>query len=344
MKAVFTVLLLFLLLTLPLSAVSYTFSSTGDVQIKDGSSTMKVREDGLVIKTPLFSFGSMEEGGIIALLDNPFSSFSLAPSFSIISHDSDIIGSDLCVFDFHLFSFFGKRRGMGVLYDSSALSLGFVFGGKTEDSDYQKDVTLRTDRDTLWGIGEYRSGDCFRLRAVASLSSYRSFSFLFSSSFKFSVLDFAFGYGHTQAFSHSSKKWYTYLRMGIKDEKAEITHELRLARAPVYLREYRDYEYNFTARLTLGDFILKSSISKSFTGGEEKRGGRISITWKWWTFGYKEDSRSLYAAFSKDNVSLEYEDRKLNIEITEDFGRDDISAVFKITSSKRMSWIVTYVV
>lgn len=344
MKSVFTVLLLSLFLILPLGALSYTFSSLGEMEVRDGAYRVGVREDGLIIKTPLFSFGSLEEGGIIALLDNPYSSFSLVPSFSIASPDCGIIGSELSVFDFHLFSFFGKRRGMGVLYDTSSLSLGLVFGKKSEDCDYQKDITMRTGTDTFWCIGEYRSGDDFHLRAIASMSDYRGFSFLMVSSFRVSVIDFAFGYGHTQAFSSGAQNWYSYLKMGIKNEKAEITHSIRLARAPIYLREYRDYEYNFIGRLTFGDYILKTSISKRFLCGEEKREARFSITWKWLSFGYRQDKGSIFASFKKDNVSLEYENGKLNIAIKQDFGRANISAVFKITSTSRMSWEVTYVV
>lgn len=303
---------------------------------------VRILENGLSIKTPLFSFGSMEEGGIIALLDDPYSSFSLAPSFSAASPDSVIIGSDLCVFDFHLFSFYGKRRGMGVLYDSSSLSLGFVAACKAEDCDYQKDVTMRTDRNTLWGIGEYRSGDALRIRAVASVCGYRGLSFLLSTSIRVSVLDFSFAHGHTQAFSSSAKKWYTYLRIGIKDEKVEITHVLKLARAPLYLRQYRDYEYSFAGKFTFGDFILKSSISKSFTDGKERREERVSLTWKWVTLGCRGDNGSLIASFRKDNVALSYEDGKLNVEIKQDFGRNDISVVFRLSSDSIMRWTVTY--
>lgn len=342
MKVYFFILLFALFLVLPASSVSLKSSSDGGVEIRDGSSLVRFKDRGILIRTPVFSFGSISGGGLLSLLDDPYSSSSLNPSFSTLSQSSREVGTEVVVSKLHLFSFFGERDGGGVLYDGELLDLALVWGGEGEDTDYQKDSLLRTGMKTLWGVGRLEKDRAFSLTVIASASGFKSFSLLVLSSVKYSSIDAAAGFGRTQAFSPEAGAWYRYMRAGISTGGVEIIHELRLGGEPVYLREYRDYEYSVTGKLSLGGVLLKSSITKSFLSGREKREEKMSLTWKELTVGYKNTGGRFFASFTGNRVKIEYEDGKLSVGMSHVFSSDDISVDFNITSEGRISWSVTY--
>lgn len=341
MKEFFLTLVMFVLTVTPASSLSYSIHSDGTVDLRDGGVFCSVSRDGTVIKTPLFAFGAVEEGGIIYSLDHPFSSGSLFPSFSSYSPQGREAGAAIRYGGFTLFSFFGERDGGGVIYDGGKWKAGALYASPGEDTDYQKNTVLRTDRSSLWIFGSY-DGACLAGRMITSLAGGRSFSPLFKLSLKLPSISITYGCGEVQAFSSSSDGWKSLIAASLSSSSFSVTHELRYERTPVYTGEYRDYEYRIKARIGWGDFFFSDSVTKSFRDGRTKREERIELGWRGVAIGLDAEKRTFSASIEEGGADITWDDGKAGVKITKtiESGRGAFS--LSLSSSGVSSWIYTY--
>ena len=341
MKVIFSFLIGFFLFVSVLSALSMSSSSSGRIRISGGEGSAAFRKDGLLLKTGVVSFGSVSGGGIISLIDNPYSSSSVLPSFSLSSSKA-VTGTALHVSRFTLFSFYGERDGAGLSYDGSAFDVTLLYAQAGEDGSFQKDRVRRTDSSTLWSALSYEWKEYVKLTLLGSMNEKGSFSSLFNASLTLSSLSVSYGMGRVQAFLDSSKPWYSSLSLSIDDERFEIEHRIFLARTPVYLREYRDYEYRVKGKLYLGEFSLSDTITKTFLSGRTEREEKTSLSWRAFTLGYKRSTDSFYASMEEGGVEAVWEDGKLTVTLTEVFTRGNITITMKISSKGTVSWVLSY--
>lgn len=339
MKVILSLLIFLLLISVRLYSFSLSATSLGTVEIKGDGTTLKFGTDEALIKSPSFNFGDMEDGGIIAALNNPYSSYSLLPSFSLYSPSSRIFGSSVILAGrLNLFSFLGERKGAGVVWKENSFTLALLYGTPRKDGVYQTKGTERTKSHTLWALGEYALGKVFYIRGMASLAAMRVFSFSFLSSVSFSLFTITIGRGRVQAFTSVKNSWMNYAAVEIKSEDFEIKHELKMEDEPVYLREYRDYEYNMNAKLTLWSVSLTSTIKKTFTSGREKREERINLSYGPFTVGYKRSTNSLYLKLERNGIKIEYEDEVMSIAVTSRFEEGRVAVTTEISSKRVMKW------
>ncbi len=339
MKVILSLLVFLLFIPVRLSSFSLSATSSGTVEIKGDGTVIKFGTDEVLIKSPSFNFGDMEDGGIIAALNSPYSSYSLLPSFSLYSPSSRIFGSSVILdHRLHLFSFLGERKGAGVVWKENSFTLSLLYGTPRKDGVYQTKGVERTKSHTLWALGEYALGKVFYIRGMASLASMRVFSFSVLSSVSFSLFTITLGRGRVQAFTAVKNSWMNYAAVEIKGEDFEIKHELKMEDDPVYLREYRDYEYNMNAKLTLWSVTLTSTIKKTFTSGREKREERINIIWGPFTVGYKRSTNSLYLKLERNGIKIEYEDEVMSIAVTSRFEEGRVAVTTEISSKRVMKW------
>lgn len=340
MKVFFLTLILFILVVTPASSLSYSIHSDGTVDLRDIGFSCSVSRDRFVIKTPLFAFGAVEEGGIIYALDHPFSTGSLSPSLSSYSSSSREGGAAFCYKGFTLFSFFGERDGGGVIWDGGKWKTGALYASPGEDTVYQKNTILRTDRSSLWLFGVYE-GEYISGRVMSSLATLRYFSPLFSVSLKLPFLSVTYGLGAVQAFSGRADGWESFIAASLSSSSFSVTHELRLKRDPVYIGEYRDYEYRIKARMTGGDFFLSDSVTKSFTDGRTKREERIELGWRGLTIGLDAEKRTFFASITEGGADITWNDGKAGVKITKTIEGGSGAFSFSLSSSGVSSWIYT---
>lgn len=340
MKVFFLTMLIFVLGALPAASLSYSIKSDGTVGLVGDGISCVVSRESILIKHPSFSFGAVGDGGIIHYLDHPFSSASLSPSFSSFSSLKSETGSAFRFNGFTFFSFFGERDGAGIMYEGERWKAGAVYSSPSDDTSYQKNPVSRTDRHTLWGWGDY-DGEHLSARVVTSISGKFLFSTLFIAALKIPSLEISYGHGTTAAFSENGDEWESCLSASLSSLFFSVSHELRYARTPVYIGEYRDYEYRIRARMEIQDFTLSDSVTKSFVSGRTKREERISLSWRSFTVGIKIDDRSLFASAGENGVSFEWEDGKAGVKITRTIVSGSGAFSFSLSSSGVSSWIYT---
>ncbi len=341
MKVILLVVLLILLPAVPAPSSSFSAYSDGTVGVKDDGMTLLVSREELLVKTPHFSFGAMGEGGIISVLDHPFSSASLSPSFSPAGNGNRTVGSCVSYGGFFLFSFFGERGGAGVLYEGERWKAGAVYASPGNDDGYQKEVHLRTDRHTFWVLGEY-DGTYLVGRVMSSISGKGYFSSLLQAGVKLSAVTLTCGRGNVQAFSDGADRWQSMLSASIRSDSFSITHTFRYASEPVYIREYRDYEYLIRGKLRIGDFILSDSVTKSFTSGKTKRSEKIVLEWNGISLGWNTGSTGVLCTLSNGGVDVEWEEGKLSVQIRRAIESGNGRFTFSLSSSGSSEWIYTY--
>ena len=339
MKVILSLFIFLVVISVRLSSFSLSAPSSGTVEIKGDGTVLKFGTDEVLIKSPSFNFGDMEDGGIIRAVNNPYCSFSFLPSFSLYSPSSRIFGTSIILLSrLHLFSFLGERKGAGVVWKENSFTLALLYGTPASDNIYQTKAVERTRSHTLWVGAEYRMGNVFYIRGIASLAAMRVFSFSALSSVSFSIFTITLGRGRVQAFSSVNKPWMNYASLEIKSDEFEIKHELRMADDPVYLREYRDYEYSVNARLTLCSVTLTSNIKKTFTSGREKREERINLNYGPFTIGYKRSTDSIYLKLERNGIKIEYEDKELTFSVISCFEEERVAVTTEISSKRMMKW------
>lgn len=341
MKVLFLIALLFLFPTRPAPSLSFSVCSDGTVGIKDDGIIINVSPDEFSLELPLFSFGAMEKGGIISSFDHPFSSASLSSSFSSAGSGSRTVGSCVSYGGFSLFSFYGERDGAGVLYEGENWKAGVVYASPQEDRDYQKNIHLRLDCRTLWAVGEYE-GQLISARVMSSVTEKGSFNSLIRISLRLSCITFSFGRGKLQAFSLDADGWDRELSCKISNDFFSVSHSLRYAPDPVYLREYRDYEYRIRGSLKAGDFSFSDSVTKTFTDGRTKRSEKLEFSWKEVSLAWKRESGSFLLSISRDGASVEWEKGKLSVSIERSIMNSKGSFTFFLSSSGKSGWFYTY--
>lgn len=341
MKVVFLVFAILFIFITPAFPLSFTQSSTGVIEIKGMNFLGRAARNGILVKTPSFNFGSIEDGGIIALLDNPHASYTLVPYFSLSAEDKTL-GSGLSFSHFSLFSFLGDRDGLGLQYKTGTFSLTFIYAGKAEDDDIQKEAVLRRDRSSLWGIASYIWNGKLSLRAMASLSSFSSLSLFFRSSLKFSVFTLTFSSGRVEAFSSKSKNWQNHYSLKIKTPSFEGEHKLSMGRDPIYVYEYRDYDFSFKGRLTLGVFSLSSSVDKRFIEGKESRKEEITLSIYDISIGYRDEKKTFFVRYEKNGLKVEYEKGKMTLDYSFVLETEDVTMTYSISSEKTLNWSIKY--
>ena len=341
MKVIFSFLIGFFLFVSVLSAFSLSSSSTGRLRISGEEGNAAFTRNGLLLKTDVVSFGSVSGGGIINLIDNPYSSSSVLPSFSLSSSQS-VTGTAVHLSRFTLFSFYGERDGAGLSYDGSELDVTLLYASAGEDGSFQKDRVRRTDSSTLWAALSYEWKKHMKLTVLGSMNTEGGFSALFNASLTLSSLSISYGTGRVQAFLDAGKPWYSSISLSIDDERFEIEHRIFLSRTPVYLREYRDYEYRVKGKLVLGEFSLSDSITKTFLSGRTEREEKASLSWRAFTLGYKRSTDSFYASLEEGGVDAVWEEGKLTVTLTQVFTRGNVTITMKISSKGTVSWVLTY--
>ena len=340
MKVFFLTLIIFVLAVTPAPSLSYSIHSDGTVDLGDGELSFTASRNRAVIKSPLFAFGAVEEGGIIYSLDHPFSSGSLSPSFSSYSKSSREAGSAFFYKGLTLFSFFGERDGGGVIIEGGKWKTGALYASPGEDNDYQKKKDLRLDRSSLWLFASYE-GDWIKGRVMSSLSSLSSFSSLFRVSLLLPSLSLTYGRGAVQAFSGSADGWESLIAATLSSSSFSVTHELRYERTALYRGEYRDYEYRIKARISAGDFVFSDSVVKNFTSGRTKREEKIELGWRGIRIGFDAEKRTFYASISEGGADITWDDGKAGVKITRTIERDGGVFSFSLSSSGVSSWIYT---
>lgn len=341
MKVILLVVLLFLFPAVPAPSMSFSAYSDGTVGVRDDGMTVIISREELLVKMPCFSFGAMGDGGLISVLDHPFSSSSLSPSFSPAKSGKKAVGSCVSYGGFFLFSFFGERGGAGVLYEGERWKAGAVYASPGDDEEYQTEVHLRTDRHTFWLLGEY-DGTYLSARVMSSLSGRGYFSSLFRASVKLSGITLTYGRGNVQAFSAGADGWQSMLSASVRSESFSITHTLRYARAPVYIRQYRDYEYRIRGKLRIGPVILSDSVTKTFISGKTKRSEKIALGWEGITIAWNTESGSLSCTLSGGGADVEWGDGKLSVQIRRTISNGNGAFTFSLSSSGSSEWIYTF--
>ncbi len=341
MKVILSLIVVLILSPLCLSSFVVYTPFSGSVEIKGEGTIFKFGTDEALIKSPSFNFGDLEDGGVIAAINNPYSSFSLLPSFSSYSSSSRIFGSGITLSgSLHLFSFLGERKGLGVVWKENSFALALLYGTPGKEKVYQTKGINRTGSHTLWVITEYSMAEVFSIRGMASMADADAFSFSFLSSVSFSYFKITLGQGRVQTFSHASNLWMNYMAVEINSGDFRIKHELKMEDEPVYLREYRDYEYSVEGRIMLYSVTLSSSIKKTFQSGREKREERINLSYSYFTLGYKRSTDSVYIKFEKDGLEVEYEDGELSLGYTYLFEEEKTAIETVISSKGTMKWLL----
>ncbi len=340
MKVIFFFLIGFFLSLSAVSALSLSSSSSGTMRISGDGKSAAVSESGLLIKTGVVSFGSLSGGGIITKIDSPYSSSSVLPSFTL-SSSSPVTGTAVHLSRFTLFSFYGERDGAGLSYDGSSFDAALLYASAGEDGSFQKDRVRRTDSASLWAALSYEWKEHMRITVLGSMTEEGSFSSLFNATLSLRSLSVSYGRGRVQAFLDSGKPWYSSLSVSIDDERFEVEHRIFLSRTPVYLREYRDYEYRVKSTLHLGEFILSDTITKTFLSGRTEREEKTSLSWRAFTLGYRRSTDSFYASLEEGGVEAVWEKGKLEVILREVFTRGNCTITVEISSAGTVSWVLS---
>lgn len=340
MKVFFLTMLILVFVALPAASLSYSIKSDGTVGLACDGITCVVSRESILIKHPSFSFGAVGDGGIIHYLDHPFSSASLSPSFSSFSLSKRETGSAFRLNGFTFFSFFGERDGAGIMYEGGRWKAGAVYASPAEDTTYQKKPLSRTDRRTLWAWGDY-NGEYLSARVVTSISGKFLFSTLFIAALKIPSLEVSYGHGSTASFSENADGWESCLSASLSSPFFSVSHELRYARTPIYIGEYRDYEYRIRAHMEIQNFTLSDFVTKSFVSGRTKREERISLSWRSFTVGIKGEERSFFASIEENGMSFEWENGKAGVKIDRRIESGSGVFSFSLSSSGVSSWIYT---
>ena len=341
MKVFFLFPLLFLIPLMPASSFSFSVCSDGTVGMRGDGVNAAISGEEISLELPLFSFGAMEKGGIIYSLDHPFSSSSLSPSFSGAGSKSGTVGTCFSYSSFSFFSFYGEREGAGVVFENDEWTAGLVYAAEEDDGSYQKDVRLRTDRSTFWLFGDYESS-FFSARVMSSFSLRGAFSSLFCTSLAVRCLTLTYGRGTVQAFSRRADGWYSFFSASLEGDSFSVSHELRYSPDPVFIREYRDYEYRINGKLNLGDFTLSDAVTKTFSGGKTERGEKIELEWMGLTLGWNTEKDSIYALISRGGAFVKWESGKLSVSVERTIASASSSFTFSLSSSGTSSWVYTY--
>lgn len=338
MKVVFLVFLIFFIFVTPVLSFSFSRSSKGVIEIKENNSSFRFGINGISVKTPSFCFGTIEDGGIFALLDSPHSSYTLSPYFTLSSKDKTT-GALLSLPYVNIFSFLGDRDGVGVEYKKGTLLLSLIYGSPAEDWDIQKERMRRRDGHTIWGTASYIWNGKLSLRVMSSLHNFSFFSFFFSSSLTFSPFTLSFSSGRIESFSADDKEWQTHYSLKINTGSFSSVHSLYMGRDPVYLKEYRDYEFSFSGKLKIGEVYLSSSLNKSFIDGREKRENRLTLGYSYYSVGYRD---GLFLSFEKDGLSVEYSGGVLAVSYLMTLESDSITIKFSFSNKNTLNWTIEY--
>ncbi len=338
MKVVFLVFLIFFIFVTPVLPFSFIQSSKGVIEIKENNSSFRFGINGISVKTPSFCFGTIEDGGIIALLDSPHSSYTLSPYFTLSSEDKTM-GALFSLPYVNIFSFLGDRDGIGVEYKKGTLLLSLIYGSPAEDGDIQKERLRRRDGHTIWGTASYIWDGMLSFRVMSSFNNLSSFSLFFSSSLSFSVFTLSFSSGRIEAFSSGDKEWQNHYSLKINTASFSSEHSLYMGRDPIYLKEYRDYEFSFSGKLKIGELYLSSSLNKSFVDGREKRENRLTLGYSYYRVGYKD---GLFLSFEKDGLSVEYSGGVLAVSYLMTLESDSITMKFSFSNKNTLNWTMKY--
>lgn len=341
MKVVFLVFLMSFIFITPALPLSFTQSSNGVIEIKEMNFTSRADRNGILVKTPSFNFGSIEDGGLIALLNNPHGSYSLVPSFSL-SSEKKTLGVELSFPYFLVFSFLGGRDGFGVQYKKNTFSITLIYGSAGNDEDIQKKAVERRDKSTLWCIASYIWKGKLSLRGMASLSAFSSLSLFIRSSLTFSFFTLSFSSGRVEAFSSASKPWQNHYSFKIKTESFSSEHELSMSSEPIYVNEYRDYDFSFKGKLILGDFSLSTFVRKSFLEGKESRKEEIILSLYDVSVGYRDEKKSFFISYERNGLKVAYEKEKITIDYSFTLDTENVAITFSISSEKTLKWSIKY--
>lgn len=304
MKVVFVVFIIFFLSLFSLSSISIELNSVGVCGFSSPLNKISLKEDNLAIKTAYFSFGSIGQSGLFGLIEDPFISASLTPSITA-SKKETFYETDSFITVFNLFGtsqFFVSNRGLGFSSSFERFSVSSLYVSKEEDYRYQTKRINRIDEDRIWTLFSFTYPN-IKLLVLSSLSSFSSFSVMAKASISFSIFTFSFGKGRVKAITQNSKEWDMYYGLEIKNEELSYLSEVKMKEEPKYLDEYRDYEYKLNVKLSLGDFVFKNTIKKSFLDGKIKRSEDFSISYKWISATLK-NGKDIVFSLEKNGITI----------------------------------------
>ena len=344
MKVVFSVLFFMAIILIPALSISVNVSSSYDWEISGDDFLFKAGKNGILFKSPSFSFGNISSGGIIHMLDNPYSTISFKPAFYKYKKSSALYGASWNINEkMCLLSFSGERDGVGFSYDSDRLSLLFVSVLSSVDLDYQKSTVLRRNTAVSYLASQYRM-KYFSLFVLSSLSSLYSFNALFRLSLSFSLFSLQYGRGRVQSLISVENPYYSYFSFKIESDVYFFRNELRLMNDPIYINQYRDYEYTAESRLKILNAVLSVKTEKTFTSGKEKRNEIFSLFWNGFTFGWKSSGASFFAQYEKDRIKIDYTDGALSIRVGLAVNSDAFTIEMSFSSKKMMAWTISAVI
>ncbi len=343
MKVTGAYLFLFFLLVsvMPLPALTFSYTSGGAVSAEGENALLSFSSETFLIRTDLVSFGSMAGGGILAAIDDPFSSYSITPYFSSLRFSSGMSAAAFSPGNFTFFSFSGKRNGAGASWKGKNMTASLLFASSADDSDVQKEPLLRLNRSVIWGAVEYKGNSLFSFRLLSSLTEWHSLSLSLRTAIHIRPFSVSFGHGRVQAFAKEGNPWCTFFSVTLDENGFCITHTLKMGREGLYVGEYRDYEYLIEAKLKAGSITFFDKVKKSFTAGKTGRRETIGISWRDFTLSWTEnDGFSL--ALRKDGVSVSMDEGGLDVVLSGTLDSGSVSLSFSLDESRFSRWKISW--
>ena len=329
MKRLLILIVFFLFFSFSLYAFSFVFDKTS-VGIISNDLSFDISRWGIRIKSPHFSFGAVDTGGDIKIINNPHFSYSEGLYYSIPKKDTSLLAATLKTNNM-MFSFlYGERNGIGVALEKDDLR-AFVYAFmRGESSGIQKNLIERRDTNVIY-LGLEGRIRLLSLSYYLSVTDSLFFSSLIKSEFSFNVIKLGVGYGRLQSLLKKSKDWETSLKISLFKGETEVTFSLYLSPLPVYFSSYRSLSFSTKGVMPIGDVRIESETKRNFKGGKEDVDASIALSYQNWrvkvsknsgvTFSMHFDSSSF--TVTKDMIETNVVLRQDGIEMVIDSGGDN---------------------
>lgn len=329
MKRFSLLIVFFLFFSFSLYAYSLVLDETS-IGIENDGLSFGISRWGMRVKSQHFSFGAVDTGGDIKMINNPHLSYSEGLYYSIPKKGVSLLASTLKTNNMRFSFLYGERNGIGValeIDDLRAFVYAFIRG---ESSGIQKNLIERRDTNVIY-LGLESRMKMLAMSYYLSVTDSLFCSSLIKNELWFSVIKLGVGYGRLQSLLKESKDWETSLKLSLYKGETEVTFSLYLSPLPVYFSSYRSLSFSTKGVMPIGDVRIESETKRNFRGGKEEVDVSLALSYKncrvkisknsGFTISMHFDSSSF--TVTKDMIETNVVLRKDGIEIVIDSSREN---------------------
>lgn len=337
MKRFILSMVFFVFLSFSLSAYSFVFDS-GSIGIEGDVYDFDLGVWGLRIKSPVYSFGSVDSGGDIALINNPHSLYSKGLYFSIPSKNSSLLASSVTYENWRFSILYGERNGVGVSVEGKDWRAFLYSFLKEKDEEMQKKIIERRDMDVFY-LGFDGKRNMLSLSSYISLTDSLFVSSMVKGEIDLGMMKIGMGYGRIQSLFEESKDWETSLKMALYEKDAEVSFSLLLSAEPIYISSFRSLSFFSKGELNIGRVKIESETKRNFSKGKESLDASLSVYGDIWRIKISRNS-GLTLSFHFDSSSFTLSKEKIETKVI--IKRDDIKMTIESSGKSSVGGKIDY--